>query len=312
MRRRCLVSSIAVLLGSLALAGCLLAPSFPPTFTPIYAGTSTGLWVFDGSLWTQTPYLAGTEVTCLAVSGSGSGASIYAGTASSGVMRYDGAAWSALPLGLGSTQVNSLFQGSSLYAATPIGVSVLNSDRQSWATDATRPDINSAIPFGSYLYTASDSGLFVYNGAKNVQSIVPGDIVAGSSIVSALAIDANQDIIAGTDQGMNVLFGDSLPYAFKPGQASLLGLAIHGFYIDGNGVLYIASSGGLYRYKEGSPLLLLPQACLCVHVDGAGLIYAGTASGLQISADGGSTWREEPGVTGRVNSVVTTAPLYSF
>jgi len=303
---------MAVLAGSLALAGCHLAPDYPPTITPIYAGTSTGLWVFDGSGWTQSAALAGTEVTCLAIDGSGAGAGIYAGTASSGVLHYDGVAWSPLPLGLGSTQVNSLFQGSSLYAATPIGVSVLDYDKQSWATDATRPDINCAIPFGSYLYIAADSGLFVYNGGKNVQSFAPGDVVAGSLRVATLAIDSNQDIIAGTDQGLNVLFSDSLPYAFKPSLASLAGMAIHGFYIDGKRILYIASSGGMYRYKAGSPLLLLPLACFCVYVDGAGLIYAGTASGLQTSADGGSTWKQEPSVTGRVNCVLTTAPLYSF
>ena len=50
---------------------------------------------------------------------------------------------------------------------------------------------------------------------------------------------------------------------------------------------------------------------LCVCVDGAGTIYAGTGSGLRESTNKGSTWTTVlPGQ--QVNSVAVTAPLYSF
>jgi ligand-binding sensor domain-containing protein len=80
--------------------------------------------------------------------------------------------------------------------------------------------------------------------------------------------------------------------------------------LDTSGYLYAATSVGLYRIGS-SAVLVLPTPTSCVCVDGAGRIYAGTAAGLQVSSDGGSTWTTElAGQT--VTSVTTTAPLYSF
>jgi hypothetical protein len=52
-------------------------------------------------------------------------------------------------------------------------------------------------------------------------------------------------------------------------------------------------------------------AVYCVYVDGAGAIYAGTGTGLEISTNGGASWTTSlPGQ--KINCVVATAPLYSF
>ena len=83
-------------------------------------------------------------------------------------------------------------------------------------------------------------------------------------------------------------------------------------YLDAGNDLYAASDSGLYVVTSTSRGNILgAMAVYCVYVDGAGTIYAGTATGLEVSKDGGSTWTISPW-SAKVNGVVTTAPLYCF
>ena len=57
---------------SLSLAGCPTQPSFTPTITPVYAATNAGLYVYNGTSWTNYTTangLASNSVSSVVVSG---------------------------------------------------------------------------------------------------------------------------------------------------------------------------------------------------------------------------------------------------
>ena len=174
--------------------------------------------------------------------------------------------------------------------------------------------ISSVYIFGSYTYVAAGTtGLDVYNGTgiefqPTPPSFTPSAIVTGSTKVNAVIVDSNQDVIAATDNGLNILYSGTSSFQATP---ILSGMAVSNIFLDNNANLYAATSGGLYKITSSSAKVVLSGAVSCVYVDGAGTIYAGTATGLQISKDSGSTWTASTW-SAAVNAVVTTAPLYSF
>jgi len=299
-----------------AFSGCPMQANYPSTITPIYAGTDAGLWVFNGSKWNQyttTNGLGSNSVLSVVVSGSGRWAEIYAGT-SAGVSYFNGSSWSSISTGLGAGSVYELFLGRNLYAATAAGLSVLNLDGTSW-TLAPLPASSTCIyPYNTYLYVATADGLFIYNENTlinaNSPTFTPTQILGSSTHVTAILIDSNQDIIAGTDKGLAIQYSGSTTF-------TTLGLpttaAVNGIYMDSNGNLYAAASTGLYLIPNSSQpnQRVLSGSVSCVYVDGAGTIHAGTSAGLKISRNGGSSWTTEL-VGQSVNSIVTTPPLYSF
>jgi hypothetical protein len=300
--------SAAVFL-SLALAGCPMQPTFAPTITPIYAATDAGLEVYDGTKWTNYTTangLASSNITSVVVSGSGSGATVFAGTAANGISISNGSTWSTWTIssGLGSDTINGLFLGSSLYAATPGGLSVYNFDG-TWTTGVI--PANDVFVLGSFTYAAGTQ-LSIYNGTALETSFSANAIVPTGTKVNAVIVDPYGDIFAATDKGLNVLPGGSSSFLPTP---LLSGMAVNRIFLDNNGDLYAASANGLYKIATAGATSILTGAVYCVYVDGAGTIYVGTASGLEISKDGGSTWSKSPW-TAKVNTVVTTAPLYSF
>ena len=308
-----------VLLSTLALGGCPGPATYPPTITPIYAATSAGLYVFDGTTWnniTTANGLPSNNLTSVVVSGSGSGAEVFVGS-SGGVSFSSGSTWStwvSATDGLGSDIVNSLFFGStSFYAATNGGLSSYNFDGSSpsWTNNAALGAINAVSVFGGYTYVAANS-LHVFNGTQQ-EAGTPypaGSIVTTATRVTAVLVDASQDVFAGTDQGLNVM---NASYPFVPASPMLSGAWVYGLSFDSQGNLYAATSNGLveFNFATSTANAILTVPVYCVSVDGAGTIYAGTNTGLETSTNGGSTWTPSSW-TARVNAIVTTAPLYSF
>jgi ligand-binding sensor domain-containing protein len=301
-------SLCAAALLSLALAGCPMQASYKSTITPIYAATSSGLWVYNGSSWAQ--YLASSVATSVVVSGSGSGADVFVGTASSGVSHTASLGawsnWSAATNGLGSDAINRLFLGSSLYAATTNGLSILQSS-STWNNNSSMGSVNDVFCYGDFTFVATTTGLSVYNGTALVKKYTTADGFASNNATAVVGYSAS-DFYVGTASGFYYYNGSTLaPY--------LVGQHINYIFIDSNYNLYAATTTGLYDFSISLSTPIYSNDVLSVFVDGAGTIYAGTsANGLQISRDGGSTWSSGLtfAQTGTVNAVVTTAPLYSF
>ncbi len=219
---------------------------------------------------------------------------------------------------MGAGAINSLFFGSTgFYAAGAGGLSSYNFDGSSpsWTTNTTitTAAINGVYVFGSYTYVAADQ-LYVFNGTKQEAGTpyAPLNIVAvaGSTTVTAVMVDSNQDVFAATNKGLNVLYSGTTAFPSTP---ILSGTAVYGLFFDSQGNLYAASAGGLKMFgaTTGTPTTILTGQVNCVSVDGAGTIYAGTNSGLEISRDSGKTWTASSW-SAKVNAVVTTAPLYSY
>ena len=306
----------AMVIFSFTLAGCPTQASYPSTITPIYAATNLGLEVYDGTSWknyTTANGLASNNVTSVVVSGSGSGAVVFVGTAANGISYSTGSTWSTWTIanGLGSNVINNLFLTSNLYAATSSGLSIYNYDSSAplWTTSILgASSINGVNQYGGYTYIAADK-LYIYNGTEPRTSYAANLIVASSSIVTAVIVDSNMDIIAATDKGVAFLgYGASsfVTLSLPPSATQ-----VNGMFLDNNGYLYAATATGLYNEGGSSALPILSGNVHCVYVDGAGTIYAGTDTGLKTSTNGGSTWSTSTW-SAKVNAVVTTAPLYSF
>ena len=98
MRRAIALTGIlgTALLFAFSLTGCPTQASYGSTVTPIYAATNSGLFVFNGSTWKNYTHantgggLASDNVSSVVVSGSGSGAMVFAATADSGISMFDG------------------------------------------------------------------------------------------------------------------------------------------------------------------------------------------------------------------------------
>jgi len=300
----------AAMIAVLALAGCPMQPSYPSTITPIYVATSTGgLFVFNGTGWTNytvantSSGLKSSALSSVVVSGSGSGAVVLAG-GNQGVSQFDGLAWTQLATGLGSTTVNGLFLGSNLEAATSGGFSILNGDGVTWTNNNVPLSVNSVFATGTYTLVAANAGLYIYYGTTAGTPITPPTIVLGSSTVTAVFVDSLGELVAGTDKGLAILTISGWSSQLPPNTL------VHQISLDSNGNLYAATANGLYIIGT-TTVRAFSTAALCVCVDGAGTIYAGTATGLQVSTNGGSTWTTQ--LSGQsVNSVTTTAPIYSY
>ena len=283
MRAMYLRISLACAALFIALASCTTETSYPPTITPIYAGTDSGLYVFDGSAWTHyqkaTSGLASDTVTSLVASGSGAGARIYIGT-SNGVCRKLGSQWTSFTTaeGLGGNAVKSLFIDSTVYAASSGGLSSYNEDG-TWTNDPTIPSINDFCRIDSFAIVAADSGLYRYNGTSLMSSypIAPGTLIAGSTKVRTVIVDYQQNIYVGTDAGLAIEYADSI--------LADLGLPagsdVNDLCLDSNGDAYAACANGLYVLGGPGPVRILSGMVRCVWVDGAGKIYAGDRLGLK-------------------------------
>jgi ligand-binding sensor domain-containing protein len=308
----CAASAIALIF-----AGCSSQSAYQATITPIYAATDQGLWVYNGAAWkayTAAPSgLLSNNVRSVVVSGSGSGATVLAGT-DMGISELRGSSWSSswtVADGLGSSTINSLYLGSSLIAATAGGVSMYSTDSSSpaWVNNASTGSANCVATYTSYTYIAADTGLYIYNGTVLKTSFPVSAVPQGgtSTRVTSVAVDSNQDLFVGTDQGLFAYSGVSSFSDFGLPSATL----VYGLFVDNSGNIFVASSRGLYINPPSAALSNLAAPVYSVYVDGAGAIYAGTGTGLQISKNSGLTWSSTQ-VSGRVNSIVTTTPLYSF
>jgi ligand-binding sensor domain-containing protein len=287
----------------LALSGCPVQPTYSSTITPIYAATGLGgtnpqtLFVYNGSSWSSTS--VGSPVNSIVVSGSGSGAVVLAGT-NAGVSEFNGTSWTALNSGLGAAPVKGLVIGSNLYAATATGVSVLNADGQTWTNNGAVFPVNAVASAGTFTFVATNTGLRFFNGGAQTASYLAG-------VVQAVFVDPYLDVFAGTTTALSVWTTQTSSFS---GNLLPTGASVKQITMDIGGNLYAATTGGLYILSRSTVLASsTPANCVCV--DGTGTIYVGTASGLMVSKDGGSTWTTE--LSGEnVTSVVTTAPLYSF
>jgi len=319
----------AALAAALVLSGCPAQPSYPATITPIYAATAaSGLFVYNGSSW--TPYtnantsagLASDSLSSLAVSGSGAYAEVFVGTIGNGVSVFNGSTWSNPSSGLGTSPINRLVIGSTVYAATFHGLSAYNLDGypNAWTNDlgstVSFTVVNDVAVNGSYTYIAADTlGLIIDNRTGTETQVPRGTIVPGANTVQSVLVDFNGDVIVGTDAGLAVEYYGSTSWT-----PLLSGPSITQIRSDPFGNVFVSAkttNAGVYIFSLSSGTLTLAAHGFlgtdvsCVAVDGTDTIYAGTATGLLISKDGGSTWTTQLSPYS-ITAVTTTAPLYQF
>jgi hypothetical protein len=309
----------AALAASLILAGCPLQPAYSPTITPIYAATSgNGLYVYDGTSWTNYPTTStGNGLTGVVVFGSGTGATVLAGGAS-GVAQFDGSTWTTLNSGLGTVPVHHLTLSSTLCASTDGGLSILNPDG-SWTNNGSVKPVNDAILVGTFTLVAGGGtlgapGLYIYSGTVQSGSAVAPTTIGpgGSTSVTSVFVDVFGELIAGTDAGFGIQSAGIQSAGTAP-WTTFASASVNSVYADPSGIIYAATASGLYIVVNMTATQVLAgQNVHCVTVDGAGTIYAGTTTGLMVSRNGGSTWTTEKLTPSSVTSVATTAPLYSF
>jgi hypothetical protein len=305
----------AALAASLVLAGCPVQPTYPSTITPIYAVTNgNGLYVYNGTSWTNYPTTGGvTALTGVQVFGSGAGATVLvSGTGGAvGVAEFNGSGWTALNSGLGSTTVNRLSSSGNVYAATSLGLSILDSGGSTWTNSGSVKPVNDAFSVGTFTLVAGGTiggtaGLYIYSGTgQSGSAITPTTIASSATSVTSVFVDVFGDLIAGTDTGFGIQYAGSLTWL------QIASASVNSVYADLSGNIYAATGNGLYIVNATVTPVLSGKNVHCVCVDGAGTIYAGTSTGLMVSKDGGSTWTT-PLPTVDVTSVATTAPLYSF
>jgi hypothetical protein len=305
---------------------CPTEPAYSSTITPIYAATDDGLFVYNGSSWTQystslpssaSSHLASNTARSVVVSGSGSQADIYVGTGS-GVSHFDGSSWKnwSASDGLGTGTVNQLFLTSSdLYAATSSSLSFYNYDGISpvWNTNSSISAINAFSVYGTYIYVAAGS-LYVYNGTSLQVTLDVAQYVPGSTKATSILPLSSQETLVGTDKGFNLLYSTSGGSNYSSWSTAVTKTGtVYGFALDASDNVYIACDAGIYElvYSNSSLVQINATKASCVAVDGKGTIYAGTGSGLLVSRNSGATWSNIL-ANHVVNSVAATAPLYSF
>ena len=300
--------AVAAVTGAcLCLAGCPMQSTYPATITPVYVTTfGSGLWVYNGAAWTNYPFASASAVV---VTGSGAGAVAYVGASSGGaVSRFIGASQTPTT-SLAGANVYRLFSGSSIYAATNVGVSILNSDGLSWTNNTTAAPVNDVFSVGTYTLVASGTSLYEYNNGSLVGS-TPADSDHREQherhrYIRRLLRGYHRRHRQGCRNTIRrgwVLDGPAPPHRDR--ESDNRGPERQSLHGDFEWTVH------QYERRQLSP----PGAVSCVWVDGAGKIYAGvSAGGLRESSDGGSTWTSEPALAAQtVTSVVTTAPLYSF
>lgn len=325
-RARAIACCLAALAVIVLLDSCPTEPTYSSTITPIYAATDAGLFVYNGSSWTQystslpssaSTHLASNTATSVVVSGSGSQADVYVGTGS-GVSHFDGSSWKnwSTSDGLGSGTVNQLFLTSSdLYAATGSSLSFYNYDKISpvWNTDSSLSAINAFFVYGTYTYVAAGS-LYVYNGTSLQAKLDVAQYVPGSTKATAILPLSSQEILVGTEKGFNLLYSTSGGTNYSSWSTAVTTTGtVYGFALDASNNVYIACDAGIYEivYSNSTLARINTTKANCVAVDGPGAIYVGTGSGLLVSRNSGATWSTIL-ANHAVNSVVTTSPLYSF
>ncbi len=296
---------------ALALSGCPNLPNYPPTVTPIYAATSSGLSIYNGAAWTTYSTSSGlpsATVNGLAVAGNGSSAPIFAATGSGiSLSLSGGSSWTTA---LSGVRIASVFIGNEFYAATPTGVDASVNGESWFAMSGSPANANCLFAVGSTVYAATSAGLSIYNGVAWTTTTSG----LASDTVNGVFVDADSYVYAATESGLSVFNGSSWA-------TYLGGSVVNGVFVVGAGsgaAIYAATAGGVEISLNGGTSWtnhtgsgLGSSTVYGVAVDLASNLYAATASGLSISTNGGASWSNDlPGV--QVNGVVVTAPLYSY
>jgi hypothetical protein len=260
----------------------------------LYAGTSTGLWIYDPAenSWTNAPGMDD-AIRSLAWDGSG----IYAGTEEIGVWRYDPESGTWTDTGGYHSYLSCTWcltwNGSALYAGADQGVWHYDPGSGVWTRiegnsgniQYVRPEALAWDGSGLYVVTFSD-GVFYYN--------------PGSGACDPISVPFDKEYLESGAWGGTVLYvGSSYQgvWSFNPVDQSWTdtgggistdtvdALAWDGSYLYA-GIYY--SNQGVWRYDpvaEEWSSTNLGESCKCLLWNGSSL-FAGTYKGV---------WRYDPG-----------------
>jgi ligand-binding sensor domain-containing protein len=276
-------------------SGDNLSETLTATITPVlYAGTSTGVSLWDGSSWTA---ISGSPTSVKALTFDATG-NLYAGTATgtNDVKEWNGSIWSNVGSVFTPTNVYALVFNPSnnyLYAGCHnliTGCRVRQWDGLTWSDTGTSipTDVNTlAFDASGNLYAGSGS-----NGSNNVQELVAGGSGTWSAIgsitkINALIFDTNWSLYAGTNDDTSGVYElNILTSSWNPVNSSGIPPSVNALAFDKSGNLYagIGPTGGatpisyVYKLTGGSwgALGALTLSVNSLVFDASGNLYAGT------------------------------------
>lgn len=334
LRRTLLAAAAAGAL--LGLASCANPVTGGTTITPIYAATSNGLSIYNGSSWTNV--LPGTAINDVSVVGSGSNAGIYAATSGGLEVSSDGgSSWvvykGTSPAIASATQVfqgiNNLYVvGTTSGGGTPTLIAY-NTGSGSWTTPSTPPStppwgaatVNRVFSNGT-AYVATSNGLWI-GGAGGWTSYKSSNGLPSNTVTSVF-VDQSGDVYAVTPSGIaegipKSSGGFTWQILTLPGNAAATSL-----FVDTYGTIYAGTaSNGLFATTNGGSSWyhftttdgIGSNDITGVFVTGQE-IYLATTKGVSASKDAGQSWTSYTTANGlgsnTVNAVYASTPLYSY
>jgi signal transduction histidine kinase/ligand-binding sensor domain-containing protein/CheY-like chemotaxis protein len=143
-------------------------------------------------------------------------------------------------------------------------------------------------PFIKRVFEAKNGDIYLITGAKQVEIFSGGKIVASypnHDWPSAFAEDS-QGVVVGVENNLfRVSRSEFVPYSFTKGQAPQF-VWIHNMFTGRDGSLWIASTNGIFRVKDGAyknwslPEGLSWDKVHCVFEDSDGILWAGLLTGI--------------------------------
>ncbi len=312
-----------------AFAAVAIAASRPDQLLAgVAAGGNGGPAVYasadEGSLWTPAGGgLAAIDPAALAADPVRAGR-VYVGTGASGVLATtdDGGGWAPANAGLGSgLQVSALavdpLAPATLYAETDGGFFVSHNGARHWslpgaafpavpalAVDPHRPSTlysaatrsTSGSPFEAQSFYKSVDGGATWTLLLPQDTDIPACAVAPSAPATVYVARQQENVIsllrsqnggAAFVRVFSLAAGFFPILAIDPGDAEVLYFEIAGTPSTQPSGLFKSTDGGATRTR-----LAAPVAALLIDPADPSVLYAGTASGVVVSADGGATWAE--------------------
>jgi hypothetical protein len=273
--------------------------AYDSTHNLLYAGTAGGVWVYDGSSWTDTGGgLSTYRIDALAYDSSHN--LLYAGAYDHGVWVYDGSSWTDTGGGLSTYEIHSLAYDSIhnlLYAGTHVhGVWVYNGSSWTDTGGGVSADHIDSLAYDSshnLLYAGTGyNGVWVYDGSSWTNT--NGGV--STYWITSLAHDsAHNRLYAGTryyHEGVWVYDGSSwtgtgelsttaIEYSLAyDSSLNLLyaGTAANGVWVY-DGSSWTNTNGGVSTYLIGSLLYDPVHNTLYAGTWGHGMWYVGTVNG---------------------------------
>lgn len=257
----------------------------------LWAGNAHGLfrWSDDGATW--SPLLVGSRILCIAVCAADL---VLVGTEEDGVLRSEdsGRTWKSSNAGLQDlTVVGIASRADTVYAATPTGLFRSRNAARAWRSDDSFPlecvpqcvaTTDSIVLVGT---EAHGLMLSAEAGTRWRAELEPHGVVALAAQADRVVAALDAGVALSEDGGKTWRLG-----AAEHGPALAVGFAADGCILAGfqrRGVLRSTDALNWNLSTDG----LAANLVVALAATADGVFVAGLEDGIEVSSDGGATWR---------------------